>query len=110
MRAWAYLLFAGMFEIGFVVCMKLSDGMTRLWWALASLALGFVSFFLLTLASKAIPLGTAYALWTGMGALGVAVIGIVWFNDPVGRWRLFFLGLLIVSLVGLKLVSPGPED
>ena len=85
---------------------KLSDGMKHLGWAAASLVLGFFSFLFLTYATRSIPIGTAYALWTGIGAVGAAVMGMVWFNDPVEKWRLFFLTLLIVSLVGLRLVSP----
>src|SRR4051794_29862835 len=106
MTAWTLLVFAGLFEIGFAVCARLSDGAKHLGWAAASLVLGFISFVFLTLASKSIPIGTAYALWTGMGTVGVAVIGIVWFGDSVGFWRLFFLALLIAALVGLRLVSP----
>jgi quaternary ammonium compound-resistance protein SugE len=110
MTAWTLLLFAGLFEIGFVACMKLSDGMKHLGWGAASLVLGLFSVLLLNLASKSIPIGTAYALWTGVGAVGAAVMGIVWFRDPVGFWRLFFLALLIASLVGLRLASPNLED
>jgi quaternary ammonium compound-resistance protein SugE len=110
MTAWTLLFLAGLFEIGFVACMKLSDGMTRLWWAAASLLLGLVSVLLLNLASKSIPIGTAYALWTGMGAVGAVAIGMIWFGDPTEWRRLFFLALLIGSLIGLRLVSPNTGE
>jgi quaternary ammonium compound-resistance protein SugE len=103
---WVYLLLAGLFECGFTTCLKLSDGLTRLGWTVGFLVLSVVSFGLLTLAAQKIPLGTAYAVWTGIGAVGTAAIGIVWFKDPATFWRLFFLVTLIGSLIGLKLVSP----
>ena len=102
---WFYLLLAGVFEVGFTTCLKLSDGLTKLWWSLAFLASAALSFLLLNVAAKSIPLGTAYAVWTGIGAAGTAVIGIVWFRDPATPWRLVFLVLLIGSVIGLKLVS-----
>jgi quaternary ammonium compound-resistance protein SugE len=86
--------------------LKLSEGLTRPLWSVAFLLLSLVSFALLTLAAQTIPLGTAYAIWTGIGALGTALIGIAWFGDPITCWRLFFLSGLIVCLVGLKWVSP----
>jgi quaternary ammonium compound-resistance protein SugE len=104
--AWVYLLLAGLFECGFTTCLKLSAGLTKLGWTAAFLVLSTVSLLLLNLAANKIPLGTAYAVWTGIGAVGTAAIGIVWFQDPATFWRLFFLSTLIGSLIGLKLVSP----
>jgi quaternary ammonium compound-resistance protein SugE len=104
--AWVYLLLAGLFECGFTTCLKLSAGLTKLGWTVAFLVLSTVSLLLLNLAANKIPLGTAYAVWTGIGAVGTAAIGIVWFQDPATFWRLFFLSTLIGSLIGLKLVSP----
>lgn len=109
MKPWILLILAGLFECGFTTCLKLSDGLTRVGWAAAFLVLSVISFGLLTLAAQTIPLGTAYAVWTGIGALGTAVIGIIWFHDPATFWRVFFLATLIGSLVGLKLVSPGGD-
>ncbi len=102
---WIYLLAAGLFEIGFTTFLKLSDGFTRLGYSLAFLLFSAVSFWLLTRAMATIPLGTAYAVWTGIGALGTAVVGVLFFDDPLGSWRVFFLLLLVGSIVGLKLVS-----
>ncbi len=104
---WVYLILAGCFECAFTTCLKLSEGLTKLGWSAAFVLLSIVSFGLLTLAAQKIPLGTAYAVWTGIGAFGTAAVGIIWFNDPATLWRLFFLSTLICSLIGLKLVSPG---
>jgi quaternary ammonium compound-resistance protein SugE len=103
---WVYLLLAGCFECAFTTCLKLSDGLTKIGWAVAFVLLSIVSFGLLTLAAQKISLGTAYAVWTGIGAFGTAAIGIIWFKDPATFWRVFFLLALIGSLIGLKMVSP----
>jgi quaternary ammonium compound-resistance protein SugE len=104
--SWLYLVLAGGFECAFTTCLKLSEGLTKLGWSIAFVLLSIVSFALLTLAAQKIPLGTAYAVWTGIGAVGTAAVGIIWFNDPHTFWRLFFLATLIGSIVGLKMVSP----
>ena len=104
---WIYLVLAGCFECAFTTCLKLSEGLSKLGWSVAFVLLSIVSFALLTLAAQKIPLGTAYAVWTGIGAVGTAIVGIIWFHDPSTFWRLFFLSTLIGSLIGLKLVSPG---
>jgi quaternary ammonium compound-resistance protein SugE len=104
--AWVYLLLAGLCEVGFTTCLKLSDGLTRLWPSVGFAVLLTASMGLLTVAARDIPLGTAYAVWTGIGAAGTALIGIVAFKDPATFGRLFFLTLLIGSVIGLKLVSP----
>lgn len=103
---WLYLILAGIFECAFTTCLKLSDGLTRLGWSIAFVLLSIVSFAFLTLAAQKISLGTAYAVWTGIGAVGTAAIGIIWFKDPATFWRLFFLATLIGSIIGLKVVSP----
>ena len=102
---WIYLILAGCFECAFTTCLKLSDGLSKLGWVVAFVLLSIVSFALLTLAAQKIPLGTAYAVWTGIGAFGTAAIGILWFEDPHTFWRIFFLTTLIGSVIGLKLVS-----
>jgi quaternary ammonium compound-resistance protein SugE len=99
------LICAGLFEIGFTTCLKLSDDFSRLWPSLGFLASLALSFFLVSRATKTIPLGTAYAVWTGIGAFGTAVIGMVFFKDPIGFWRVLFLAVLLGCIVGLKLVS-----
>ena len=103
---WLYLILAGIFECAFTTCLKLSDGLTRIGWSIAFVALSIVSFAFLTLAAQKISLGTAYAVWTGIGAVGTAAVGIIWFKDPATFWRLFFLATLIGSIIGLKVVSP----
>ena len=102
---WVYLVLAGLFECGFTTCLKLSDGLTKFWWATAFVVLSVISFGLLTIAAQKIPLGTAYAVWTGIGAAGTAAIGMIWFKDPATTWRLVFLCTLIGSVIGLKLVA-----
>lgn len=104
--AWLYLFFAGLFEIGFTTFLKLSDGFNRLWPTILFVLFALASFWLLNKALQGVPLGTAYAVWTGIGAFGTAIIGILAFGDPVTSWRLFFLILLIASIIGLQLVSP----
>lgn len=103
--SWFFLVLAGLFEVGFTTCLKLSDSFSRLWPSLGFLFCAVASFWLLTRAAQTIPLGTAYAVWTGIGAFGTAVIGIYAFGDPATAWRLLFLVLLIGSIIGLKLVS-----
>ncbi|MBA2225269.1 MAG: multidrug efflux SMR transporter [Thermogemmata sp.] len=103
---WLLLILAGLFECGFTTCLKLSEGLTRPFWSAAFLVLSVISFGLLTLAAQTIPLGTAYAVWTGIGAFGTALIGILWFGDPVTFWRIVFLSGLIICLIGLKWASP----
>ncbi len=103
--AWLMLLVAGLLEVGFATALKMSEGFSRTGPTVAFLVLGAASFFCLTRAMGSIPLGTAYAVWTGIGALGTALVGMVWFGDPATAARLVFLALLLVALVGLKLVS-----
>jgi quaternary ammonium compound-resistance protein SugE len=106
---WLILIAAGIFECGFTTCLKLSDGLSKFGWSVAFVLLSIVSFALLTVAAQKISLGTAYAVWTGIGAFGTALIGIVWFKDPATFWRVTFLVGLIVCLIGLKIVSPETE-
>lgn len=105
MNGWHYLLLASLFELGFVTSLKLSEQFTRLWPTLSMLVLGGISLWFLTRAMQDISLGTAYAVWTGIGAFGTAIIGILFFKDPIAFWRLFFLFTLIASIVGLRFVA-----
>ncbi len=104
--AWFYLILAGLFEIVWAVGFKYSQGFSRLIPSLWTLAAMGVSFFSLSLAVKQIPIGTAYAVWTGIGAAGVALYGIVFFSEPVSAWRLFCIALVLVGVLGLKYFSP----
>jgi len=103
--AWIYLLLAGLFEIGFAIGLKYTEGFTRLWPSLATAAAAALSLWLLTQALRTIPVGTAYAIWTGIGAVGVATLGIVLFSESASPGRLACIALIIAGVVGLKLVS-----
>lgn len=103
--AWLYLLLAGLFEIGFAIGLKYTEGFTRLWPSVATAAAAAASLWLLTQALRTIPVGTAYAIWTGIGAVGVATLGMVLFSDSASPARLACIALIIAGVVGLKLVS-----
>ncbi|PIQ09758.1 MAG: QacE family quaternary ammonium compound efflux SMR transporter [Ignavibacteriales bacterium CG18_big_fil_WC_8_21_14_2_50_31_20] len=102
---WIYLLFAGLFEVGFTSMLKLSDNFTKLYPSIGFFFFSILSFYLLTKAVETIPIGTAYAIWTGIGAAGTVLIGIFFFQESAGFWRMFFITILIMSIIGLKLVS-----
>ncbi|MBK5911424.1 QacE family quaternary ammonium compound efflux SMR transporter [Rhodothalassium salexigens] len=105
--AWVVLFVAGLFEVAWAVGLKFTDGFTRLWptlWTLASMA---VSFALLGLALRALPLGTAYAVWTGIGTVGTAALGMVLFDEPAEAGRLACIAAIVAGIVGLKLLTPG---
>lgn len=104
--SWFYLIVAGIFEIGFTTFLKLSENFSRLWPSLGFVVCAWLSFDFLGKALRTLPLGTAYAVWTGIGACGTALIGIIFFEDPVDFWRIFFLITLVGSVIGLKVVSP----
>jgi quaternary ammonium compound-resistance protein SugE len=103
--AWFFLVLAGMFEVAFTTSLKLSNNFTHKPWALAFVISITLSFLCLNKAIQTIPLGTGYAVWTGIGAVGTVIVGIFLFNEPSDFWRMFFLFLLIGSILGLKLVS-----
>jgi quaternary ammonium compound-resistance protein SugE len=105
LNPWIYLVAAGCFEMGFTSFMKLSHGFQRWGYDVAFAICALASFGLLNLSTRDLSLGTAYAVWTGIGAFGTALVGILVFKDPATFWRLVFLTTLIGSLVGLKLVS-----
>src|SRR5918998_6804503 len=103
--AWIYLFFAGLFEIGWAVGLKYTQGFSRLLpsvWTIASMV---VSLGLLGLALKELPVGTAYAVWTGIGTIGTAVLGIALFGEPATAMRLACIALILAGIIGLKLVS-----
>ena len=103
--AWVMLGIAGIFEVVWATCMKYSEGFTKLSWSLLTFAGMAVSFYLLARATKTLPLGTAYAVWTGIGALGSVIVGIILFKEPVTAGRLIFAALLLVGIIGLKITS-----
>lgn len=103
---WIYLFVAGVFEIGFTTSMRYIDWSLRPWPVISFLVCSTLSFGLLIVAMRTVPLGTAYAVWTGIGAAGTALIGIAWYGETTDTLRIVFLTLLIASIVGLKLVSP----
>ncbi|MBX2993390.1 MAG: hypothetical protein KF681_01155 [Bdellovibrionaceae bacterium] len=103
--AWILLVVAGLFEVGWAIGLKYTEGLTKpLPTALTAVAL-FISMFLLAKAASVLPIGTAYAVWVGIGALGAAILGFFLFQETVSLPRLVFLGLLLISIIGLKLTS-----
>lgn len=105
---WIILIIAGLFEVGFASCLgkaKETTGMTSYFWYGGFLVCLTISMFLLIKASENLPIGTAYAVWTGIGAVGTVLVGIFIFNEPATFWRIFFICTLIASIVGLKAVS-----
>jgi quaternary ammonium compound-resistance protein SugE len=105
--AWLILFAAGLFEVGWAVGLKYTEGFTRLVPTLLTVACMAVSLGLLGLALRSLPLGTAYAVWTGVGTVGTAIAGIVLFAEPAEAMRLACIGLIVAGIVGLKLVTPG---
>ena len=103
--AWAALFFAGLFEIVWAVGMKYTDGFTRLWPTIGTFAAMVVSVLLLGFAMKTLPLGTAYAVWTGIGTAGTVIVGMILFNEPATALRLGAIGLILIGGVGLKLLG-----
>lgn len=105
---WIILIIAGLFEIGFTTCLskaRTTSNPETYWWLLAFLISLSISMVLLYKASQQLPMGTAYAVWTGIGAVGTVIVGIVFFDEPIHFWRLFFIFSLIASIVGLKTIS-----
>jgi quaternary ammonium compound-resistance protein SugE len=106
--AWFILIIAGLFEVGFTTCLskaKETSGNTSLLWITGFFISLSISMYLLYRATLTLPMGTAYAVWTGIGAVGTVLTGIFFFNEPADFWRLFFIFTLIASIVGLKFVS-----
>lgn len=104
--AWLILVLAGLFEIGWAVGLKYTEGFTRLWPTLGTVAAMVVSIVLLGLALKSLPVGTAYAVWTGIGTVGTAILGIILLGESAAAMRLVCIGLIVAGIVGLKLATP----
>lgn len=102
---WIYLFIAGVLEVGFTTAMRYTDGFTRIWPTALVIVLAFASFLFVAKSIATVPLGTAYAVWGALGALGTVAVGVLYFNEPMTFWRVVFLALLIFSVVGLKLVE-----
>jgi quaternary ammonium compound-resistance protein SugE len=103
---WVLLVVAGLFEIGWAVGLKYTEGFTRLWPSVGTAAAMIISLGLLGIAMKALPVGTAYAIWVGVGAVGTAIVGIVMLGESASTLRVVSLGLIVAGIVGLKLATP----
>ena len=103
---WIYLLLAGIFEIGFASGLKYTEGFTRLWPSVGTIVAAGISLWLLTQALRTMPVGTAYAIWTGIGAAGTFLIGIWLFGEAASLARFFFVGLILIGILGLRMTTP----
>ena len=103
--AWTYLVIAGLFEVGWAIGLKYTDGFSRLWPSVGTILAMILSLAFLGLALKTLPVGTAYAVWTGIGAVGTVILGIVLFAEPATGLRLGCVGLILAGIIGLKLVT-----
>jgi quaternary ammonium compound-resistance protein SugE len=104
--AWVMLFLAGLFETGWAIGLKYTDGFTRLWPTVWTVFAMIISLWLLGIAVKSLPVGTAYSVWVGVGAVGTVVLGIVLLGEPANAARLISVGLIIAGIIGLKLASP----
>lgn len=103
--AWTLLVIAGLLEVGWAIGLKYTEGFTRLWPSVLTIGAMILSMYLLALATRTLPIGTAYGVWVGIGALGAAALGIALFREPVTAARVAFLAMLAVSIVGLRLTG-----
>jgi quaternary ammonium compound-resistance protein SugE len=106
--AWVVLFVAGLLEIGWAVGLKYTDGFTRIWPTIGTVVALVASMALLGVGLRTLPLGTAYAVWTGIGTVGTAVLGIVLFREPATAMRLLYIAMIVAGIVGLKLVAASP--
>ena len=104
---WVILVLAGLFEVAWAIGLKYTDGFTRFWPTLGTIAAMIISVALLGLAMKSLPVGTSYAVWVGVGAVGTAALGIVLLGEPATAGRLISLAFIVAGIVGLKLATPG---
>ena len=103
--AWFFLVIAGVFEVVWATFLKLSDGFSKLGYSAATIAGMIISFYFLAQATKTLPIGTAYAIWTGIGAIGATIVGILFFKEPMTMIRGVFVVILLVGIIGLKFTS-----
>ncbi len=108
--AWIQLVIAGILETGWAIGLKYTHGFTRLVPSALTIAAIIASMWLLASAARTLPIGTAYAVWVGIGATGAAILGVVLFNEPLTAGRAFFLALLVIAILGLKLTAPPPAE
>jgi len=99
---WIILFLAGIAEISWAIALKYAEGFTKLWPSVLVLTIGTVSLWLLSVAAKTIPLGTAYAVWTGIGILGTSVIGMLYFQEPITLLKLAFVACILIGIIGLR--------
>jgi quaternary ammonium compound-resistance protein SugE len=104
--AWTLLIAAGILEIGWAIGLKYTEGFTRLWPSVWTIAAMIVSMYMLALAARTLPIGTAYAVWVGIGAAGALILGIVLLGEPRSLARIACVGLIVAGVIGLKLVDP----
>lgn len=103
--AWTYLFIAGIFEVVWAIGLKYSEGFTRPYPSAITVAGMIISFYFLSLATKVLPIGTAYAVWTGIGAVGAVIIGMIFLNEPRDLIRIAFVALIVIGIIGLKYTS-----
>ncbi|MBD2449401.1 quaternary ammonium compound efflux SMR transporter SugE [Nostoc sp. FACHB-152] len=103
--AWVYLLIAGLLEIAWAIGLKYSQGFTKLAYSIPTVACMVLSFFFLSIALRTLPVGTAYAVWTGIGAMGTALLGVILLGEPASMKRFICIGLILAGVLGLRLVS-----
>jgi len=103
---WIILILAGLFEIGWAIGLKYTDGLTRLWPTVGTVLAMVISLGLLGIAMKSLPVGTAYAVWVGVGAIGTAILGIALFGEPANAGRILSLVLILAGIIGLKVATP----
>lgn len=103
--AWVYLVVAGLFEVAWAIGLKYTEGFTRIWPSIGTVAAMVLSVVLLGLALRELPVGTGYAVWTGIGTVGTAILGIVLFSEPATAARLICIGLIVAGIAGLKAVA-----
>jgi len=103
--AWFWLILGGLFEVGFTTSLRFVEGFRNVPWTIAFLVSVAISMGLLELASRSIPMGTAYAVWGGIGAIGTVVVGMIWFNEPTTTIRLLLILAIVAAIAGLKLTA-----
>jgi quaternary ammonium compound-resistance protein SugE len=106
--AWVTVIVAGVFETCFAILLKKSDGLTRIWPSVGFAICALISFGLLTLALKKLEVGSAYAVWTGIGATGTAIVGMIWLSESVSPLKLVAIGLILAGVIGLNLAGVNP--